>query len=106
MVVSNVENDSQLQYPEACKKEGIRSILSVPIVFKDNVIGVLRLYHSKSRELTDREVEFIIALAGQGGIAIENARYMEKVLKNHKKEVEELWDWFEAMYSYPQRLDG
>jgi transcriptional regulator with GAF, ATPase, and Fis domain len=79
--------------------------LSVPIVFKDNVIGVLRLFDSKSREFTYREVEFITALSEQGGIAIENARYMEKVMKDHKKEVEELWDWFRSMTG-STRLDG
>jgi GAF domain-containing protein len=74
VVVPNVEQERQIQYPEACKKEGIESILSVPIVFKDNVIGMLRLYDSKPREFTYREVEFITALAEQGGVAIENAR--------------------------------
>jgi GAF domain-containing protein len=104
-IVPNIENDSQLQYPEACKKEGIGAILSVPIVSKDEVIGILRLYDSKPREFTYREVEFMTALAEQGGIAIENARYMQKVVKNHKKEMEELWDWFNSM-SGVSMLDG
>ena len=106
VVVSNVENDRQVQYPEACKKEGIKSILSVPIVFKDNVIGVLRLYDSKPREFTPRELEFMTALAEQGGIAIQNARHMEKVLRDHEKEIGELWDWFDSMSGYPRVLDG
>jgi GAF domain-containing protein len=101
VVVPNVEQDKQIQYPEACKKEGIEAILSVPIVFKDNVIGMLRLYDAKPREFTYREVEFITALAEQGGVAIENARYMEKVMIDHKKEVEELWDWFRCMSGAP-----
>jgi hypothetical protein len=50
-------------------------------------------------------VEFISALADQGGIAIENARYMEKVLKDHKKEMEELSDWFASMTG-SSALDG
>jgi len=106
VVVPNVEKDKQIQYPEACKKEGIESILSVPIVFKDNVIGMLRLYDSKPREFSYKEVEFITALAEQGGIAVENARYMEKVMKDHKKEVEELWDWFRSMSGGSSMLDG
>ena len=105
VVVPNVENSRRLQYPEACKKEGIKSILAVPIVFKDNVIGALRLYDSKSREFTYKEIEFITALAEQGGIAVENARYMEKMLKDHKEEMEELWDWFYSMTGSPG-LDG
>jgi GAF domain-containing protein len=106
VVVSNVDNDRQVQYPAACKKEGIKSILSVPIVFKDNVIGVLRLYDSRPREFTPRELEFITALAEQGGIAIQNARHMEKVLKDHEKEIGELWDWFDSISEYPRVLDG
>ena len=105
VVVPNVEQDKQIQYPEACKKEGIESVLSVPIAFKNNVIGMLRLYDAKPREFTYREVEFITALAEQGGVAIENARYMEKVMIDHKKEVEELWDWFRCM-SGSSMLDG
>ena len=105
VVVPDVENTRRLQYPEACKKEGIRSILAVPVVFRDNVIGALRLYDSKSREFTYKEIEFITALAEQGGIAVENARYMEKILKHHKEEMEDLWDWFHSMTGSP-RLDG
>jgi GAF domain-containing protein len=105
VVVPDVTADSRLQYPEACEKEGIGSILSVPILFRDNVIGVLRLYGAEPRDFTYREVEFISALADQGGIAIENARYMEKVLKDHKKEMEELTDWFASMTG-PSALDG
>ena len=105
VVVENIEEDQQLQYPEECKKEGIKSIISIPIIFKDNVIGVLRLYDSKIREFSFREVEFITALAEQGGTAIKNARYMEKVLKDHKEEVEDLWDWFSTM-SGSSMLDG
>jgi len=106
VVVPNVEKDRRVQYPEACKKEGIESILSAPIVFKGNVIGMLRLYDSKPREFTYKEVEFITALTEQGGVAIENARYMEKVMKDHKEEVEELWDWFHSMSGGSSMLDG
>jgi GAF domain-containing protein len=105
VVVPDIRDDLELQYPEECKKEGIGSILSVPIIFKDEIIGVLRLYDSKPRDFSDREVEFITALAEQGGIAIENARYMEEVKKDHKKEMKELWDWFNSMIGSPM-LDG
>ncbi|MCP4109717.1 MAG: GAF domain-containing protein [Desulfobacteraceae bacterium] len=104
-IVPNIEDDSQLQYPDACRKEGIGAILSVPIVFKDEVMGILRLYDSNPKEFTYREVEFMTALAEQGGIAIENARYMQKMEKSHKQEMEELWDWFNSM-SGASMLDG
>jgi GAF domain-containing protein len=104
-ILENIENECQLQYPEACKKEGIQAILSVPIVFKDQLLGILRLYDDKPREFAYREVEFMTALAEQGGIAIQNARYMQKVKTDHEKEVGELWEWFNSM-SGTTMLDG
>lgn len=105
VIVPDIDHDDQLQYPEECKREGIRSILSVPIIFRDETIGVLRLYDSKSRDFTSQEVEFITALAEQGGIAIENARYMQEMQSSHKEEMRELWDWFHAMTG-KAALDG
>ena len=105
VIIPDIAHDDQLQYPEACKREGIRSILCFPIVFKGETIGVLRLYDSKSRDFTSQEVEFITALAEQGGIAIENARYMQEVQSSHKEELRALWDWFHAMTGKAS-LDG
>ena len=104
-IIQNIENECQLQYPEACKAEGIQSIVSVPILFKDELIGIIRLYDDKPREFTYREIEFLTALAEQGGIAIQNARYMQDVKQDHKKEIEELYEWFNSM-SGTSMLDG
>ena len=104
-IIQNIENECQLQYPDACKAEGIQSIVSVPILFKDELIGIIRLYDEKPREFTYREIEFLTALAEQGGIAIQNARYMQDVRKDHKKEIEELYEWFNSM-SGTSMLDG
>lgn len=104
-ILENIENECQLQYPEACKAEGIKAILSVPIVLQDELIGILRLYDGKPREFTYREVEFITALAEQGGIAIRNARYLKRLKQDHKKEMDELVEWFNSM-SGTAMLDG
>ena len=106
VAISDIKTNKDLQYPEACEKEGIKSILSVPVIFKDDFIGELRLYGGQPREFTYKEVEFITALAEQGGIAIENALYMEKVKNEHKDEMENLWDWFRAMTGQRGGLDG
>lgn len=113
VVVPNAWDYEHIQYPDACEREGIKSIVSVPIIFRENVIGVLRLYDSESRKFTNQEIEFITALSEQGAIAIENARSMQQVLErhkkemeDHKKEVEEIWDWFDSTYNYPRILDG
>ena len=67
-----------IQYPEAIKKEGIKSLLIAPIIVKTKVTGVLRLLTKKPRIFKTSEIEFIAALAEQCGIAIENARVYEE----------------------------
>lgn len=94
VIVPDITKDDQLQYPEACKKEGIAALLSIPIIFKDKIIGVLRLYDSKVRDFTNHEVEFMTAIAEQGGVAIQNARVMQQLKKDHKREMDDLWNWF------------
>jgi len=72
--IENVQEDPRIQYPEAAQEEGIVSILSVPILVKEKVTVVLRLYLSKSIPLVQEEIEFAEAAAEIGGIAILNAK--------------------------------
>ncbi len=47
VLILDTSNDSRVQYPEEAKKEGIASVLSVPITVKGQIIGVLRIYTSE-----------------------------------------------------------
>ena len=67
-------NDRRFQYPEEARKEGIQSMLSVPMMLQEQAIGVLRVYTGEVREFTEQEIEFLRALASQGAAAIQNAR--------------------------------
>jgi signal transduction protein with GAF and PtsI domain len=77
VLVKNAHNDSRIQYRTEKIKEGINTILSVPVVAKDKVIGVLRLYSGEPRDFSDEEIEFVSALAEMGGLAIANAKIYE-----------------------------
>jgi len=66
--------DPRFQYPDEARKEGIRSVLSVPMMLHDRALGVLRVYTGDIREFTAEETEFLMALASQGAAAIQNAR--------------------------------
>ena len=72
--IENVQEDPRIQYPEAAQEEGIVSMLSVPILVKEQVRGVLRLYSSQSIPFVQEEIEFVKAAAEIGGIAILNAK--------------------------------
>ncbi len=75
--VTDAGRDMRVQYPEAAGREGIVSILSIPIFVMERVRGVLRLYSSGTRTYSPDEIEFVKALAEMGGIAILNAKLYE-----------------------------
>jgi len=75
VAIYDVTDDPRIQYPDAAKKEGISSIMSMPIVIHNNVIGVLRIYTSEPWEFALEDVNFVQAVAQIAGMAIENCRY-------------------------------
>jgi GAF domain-containing protein len=81
VAIYDVTDDPRLQYPTAAVKEGIASILSVPILSQGNAIGALRLYTAESWKFTLEDVNFVQAVAQIAGMAIEMCR-MNKGLKN------------------------
>ena len=70
-----------MQYRDEAIKEGIVSILSVPIFVKGYVIGEMRLYSAEKKEYDKEDIEFILASAEIGGIAITNSKFYQR-LKN------------------------
>jgi len=76
--------DPRLEQHEGKKAEGIASMLIVPVTVKRKLMGVLTLYTSKPKDFSKDEIDFLTALAEQGGMAVENARLFEKVMENAK----------------------
>jgi GAF domain-containing protein len=74
--------DPRLMNHEMKKAEGIGSILTVPVMVKGRMLGILSLYTNKITKFTKDEIEFLSILAEQGGIAIENAQLIKKLLDN------------------------
>lgn len=74
VAVYDVSDDPRIQYPEAAKKEGIVSILSIPIMVADDAIGAVRVYTAEPWEFTLDDVNFVQALAQIAGVLIEMSR--------------------------------
>lgn len=80
--IRDATTDPRVENHEAKKAEGIASILDVPVMVRDKVIGVLALYTATVRDFSPDEIEFLSALAEQGGMAIQRARLLERIQKN------------------------
>ena len=97
VAIKDAYTSKRVQYREMNKKEGIASILSVPVKTKEKVIGVLRLYSGVQRAFTRDEIMMVTALAYIGGLAIQNASLYLLCQTDMKNLKEELWShrsWF------------
>ncbi len=82
LAFTDAATDQRLENHAAKIAEGIASILTVPVIVNDRAIGVLSLYTAVKRNFSEDEINFLKAMAEQGGIAIENARLLERIQKN------------------------
>ena len=78
MMIYNVLKEPRYKEKELAKKEGLVSMLSVPMCVKDKVIGVINCYTSYPHKFTKSEVEVLTTVANQAAIAIENAGLIMK----------------------------
>ena len=76
--IDQAATDDRIVYKEATRKEGIHTILVIPIKIRGEVEGVLRLLTKHPRKFESEEIEFVSAIADQCGIVIENARFVEQ----------------------------
>jgi len=83
VLITDTANDPRLEYPAETVAEGIASILSLPIVARQRVIGVLRLYSAESRQYSQEDLTFLTALAGIAGVAIMTARGYEQARNDY-----------------------
>jgi signal transduction protein with GAF and PtsI domain len=83
VVVSNILKDGSYKYKDIGNREGLVSLLSVPLHVKGKVIGVLNTYTSKPHVFSENEINILKTVADQAAIVIENYRLVieTKVIK-------------------------
>ncbi len=74
VAIHDVEDDPRLQYPGEAVKEGIKSIVSVPMVLRGKPLGALRLYSAEPWETTMAELTFLQAIAEIVALVVDNLR--------------------------------
>jgi signal transduction protein with GAF and PtsI domain len=74
LMVRDVTKQEGYQYPELATKEGIRSLLSVPMILKDHVIGVLNVYSADERSFSNEDLTLLSTVADQVSLAFENTK--------------------------------
>ncbi len=77
LLINDTSKESRyLHYKGQIHKEG--SFLSVPLKFKNTVIGVLNVSNETPGSLTKKDIDFLTAVSAQIAVVIENARLYEQ----------------------------
>ncbi|MFH1857090.1 MAG: GAF and ANTAR domain-containing protein [Candidatus Omnitrophota bacterium] len=83
MTVLDVCKDERYLSRDVAEKENLRSLLSVPLIFKNKIIGALNCYTAKIHRFNKNEINVLKSIANQSAIVIENFRLVveTKVIK-------------------------
>ncbi len=76
---AHVDEDPFLPFREAASREGIKSVLTLPILSQGELIGIMRLLTRSARSFSSGEISFAMALAEQAGIAISHGRMFKEM---------------------------
>jgi signal transduction histidine kinase len=77
LVIKDIFNDPFVQYPKEAWIEGIRMMIDAPITYKEDVLGILRIYFDEPREFSEEELQYLILIAERGGAVIQRAHLSE-----------------------------
>jgi phosphoserine phosphatase RsbU/P len=81
IVIADMRIDPRVKYPEASRREGLVSQLTVALIFRDKPIGVLRLYSPEPNRFNRSSVSLARLVASQCAVAITNARLYEQAIE-------------------------
>ncbi|MFC1566521.1 ANTAR domain-containing protein [bacterium] len=76
IVVVDIEHDKRYLSRDIAKKEHLVSLLSVPLIVKKKVIGVLNCYTDKPHKFTLNEINVVKSVAHQAAIVMENFKLL------------------------------
>ncbi len=80
MQLENVQTSTRYQNVEMARREGLISLLSVPLLFANEAIGTLNVYSGEPYHFSNEEIRILSALAELSAIAIEKARLYERIV--------------------------
>src|SRR3989338_2900244 len=76
--IFDVTKEKEYKYKDIAKKEGLASLLCVPLMVKNKSIGVINLYTHKPHKFSQNEINIITSIANQAAMVIENTELMVK----------------------------
>jgi HD-GYP domain-containing protein (c-di-GMP phosphodiesterase class II) len=100
VAVLDVRSDPRYMLREEAQREGLVSLLAIPLRRGETVFGILGVYSSARHQWSRREQRLLQAFAEQASVAIHNARLHEDLRRNYWETVSALARAIEAKDPY------
>ena len=97
VAVLDAATDERVLYREQARKEGIASMLSVPMRLRGQVIGVLRIYTAEPYRFTKDDIHFVETVGNLGAVALENLRAYDILQKDYETFRRDMLEWRAAL---------
>ncbi len=91
MIIPDVAVDQRFQYQDEARREGIVSILCVPLEVHGRAIGVMRVYTDEPCTFHEDDIRFLAVLASLAALAIENASLYHNLKSSYDGMIDALW---------------
>ncbi len=84
--IEDARTDPRIRYPENARREGIVSGLCVPLSYRGQTIGVIRVYTAQPHRFSESEESLLGSIASQAAAAIIHGRlYADQIEAEHVK---------------------
>ena len=88
--IVDVLADPEYTYVSTQVSEPVRTVLSVPMLTGDNLVGALTIYRPEVRPFADKQIALVETFADQAVIAIENVRLFKELEQRNRDLTETL----------------
>lgn len=89
VIVDDASGDSRVQYQAQAQKEGIVSMITVPLMIEGQIAGILRAYSDKPRKFSMGNIAFLSSAATIGATAIHKEQFFKEMEQSYQDTIEE-----------------
>ena len=104
ILVEDISTDPHFAYPDPLIKEGVRGLVSVPLLSKEKVLGVINIASQQPRKFSSEDIKLLEGIARQITAAVENARLHREVQSKEEIRGELLQDIFAIQEEERKRI--
>jgi len=85
IMVEDISREPDAAHPDLISKEGLKAFVSVPLMSKEKVLGVMNVASSLPRQFTEKDIHLLHATGDLLGLAIEQAKLYEELRRGRER---------------------